>query len=104
MPHVGQDVFTIGHPKAYLWSFGQGAALRLGAEDKPQLKAGPAAQSNARVRYPACLHILPASLLAAIADQRERRPEDRVRVAEDGLPAHSVDERAMVDEPVHGLL
>ena len=23
MPHVGEDVFTIGHPKDYLWSFGQ---------------------------------------------------------------------------------
>jgi hypothetical protein len=29
MPHVGQDVFTIGHPKAYLWSFGQGVVSQI---------------------------------------------------------------------------
>jgi serine protease Do len=29
MPHVGQDVFTIGHPKAYLWSFGQGVVAQI---------------------------------------------------------------------------
>ena len=29
MPHVGQDVFAIGHPKAYLWSFGQGVVSQI---------------------------------------------------------------------------
>jgi hypothetical protein len=29
MAHVGQDVFTIGHPKAYLWSFGQGVVSQI---------------------------------------------------------------------------
>src|SRR5215831_18826 len=46
----------------------------------------------------------PRTTLTAISDQREGRPEDWVRVAEDGLPARGVDERAPVDEPVHGLL
>jgi S1-C subfamily serine protease len=29
LPNVGQDVFTIGHPKAYLWSFGQGVVSQI---------------------------------------------------------------------------
>ena len=29
MPYVGQDVFTIGHPKSYLWSFGQGVVSQI---------------------------------------------------------------------------
>src|SRR5689334_16154441 len=29
MPHVGEDVFTIGHPKDYLWSFGQGVVSQI---------------------------------------------------------------------------
>ena len=29
MPRVGQDVFAIGHPKAYLWSFGQGVVSQI---------------------------------------------------------------------------
>jgi len=29
MPNVGQDVFTIGHPKTYLWSFGQGVVSQI---------------------------------------------------------------------------
>ena len=29
LPDVGQDVFTIGHPKAYLWSFGQGVVAQI---------------------------------------------------------------------------
>jgi S1-C subfamily serine protease len=29
LPDVGQDVFTIGHPKAYLWSFGQGVVSQI---------------------------------------------------------------------------
>lgn len=41
---------------------------------------------------------------ASIADQRERRPEDGVRVAEDRLAARNIDEYPLVDESVHGLL
>jgi S1-C subfamily serine protease len=29
LPNVGQDVFTIGHPKAYLWSFSQGVVSQI---------------------------------------------------------------------------
>ena len=29
MPAVGQEVFTIGHPKTYLWSFGQGVVSQI---------------------------------------------------------------------------
>jgi S1-C subfamily serine protease len=29
MPNVGQDVFTIGHPKSHLWSFGQGVVSQI---------------------------------------------------------------------------
>ncbi len=29
MPSVGQEVFTIGHPKTYLWSFGQGVVAQI---------------------------------------------------------------------------
>src|SRR5262245_34467533 len=56
-----------------------------------------------RACRPALLQELQTTL-TAITDQRERRPEDGVRVAEDGLPTHGVDERAPVDKPVHGLL
>ena len=29
MPDVGQDVFTIGHPKTFLWSFSQGVVSQI---------------------------------------------------------------------------
>lgn len=29
MPNVGQEVFTIGHPKTYLWSFSQGVVSQI---------------------------------------------------------------------------
>ena len=29
MPNVGQEVFTIGHPKTYLWSFSQGVVAQI---------------------------------------------------------------------------
>src|SRR5713101_2685297 len=29
MPKVGQDVFTIGHPMTFLWSFGQGVVSQI---------------------------------------------------------------------------
>ena len=32
MPAVGQEVFTIGHPKTYLWSFGQGVVSQIRAD------------------------------------------------------------------------
>lgn len=32
VPDVGQDVFTIGHPKTYLWSFAQGVVSQIRPE------------------------------------------------------------------------
>jgi S1-C subfamily serine protease len=32
VPDVGQEVFTIGHPKMYLWSFGQGVVAQIRAD------------------------------------------------------------------------
>jgi S1-C subfamily serine protease len=29
VPDVGQEVFTIGHPRTYLWSFGQGVVAQI---------------------------------------------------------------------------
>lgn len=32
VPAVGQEVFTIGHPRTYLWSFGQGVVSQIRAD------------------------------------------------------------------------
>jgi len=40
MPNVGQEVFTIGHPKTYLWSFSQGVVSQIRQDYQWQYQDG----------------------------------------------------------------
>lgn len=40
MPNVGQEVFTIGHPKTYLWSFSQGVVSQIRPDYQWQYQDG----------------------------------------------------------------